>query len=149
MQIPVGRKPAKPAGSITAVLAIGFFNGESYWGPLQSRALGTTVSPTVWWISVAPTLHSCSSPSLYFSALLVSQWVKSKLVLYAYPKRLGTLVIHSALSSPVRKFFVAGEFPLDIQQCLRAGKMPAKWSCSSFPFYTGFSQVFFFAPLCH
>lgn len=93
LQIPVGRKPVKPEGSIMAVLAIGFFNGESYWGPLQSRALGTTVSPTAWLISVALTLPSYSSPSLYSSVLLVSRWVKPKSVFYAYPKRLGSSLL--------------------------------------------------------
>lgn len=29
------------------MLAIGFFSGESYWAPLQSRPLRNTVTPTM------------------------------------------------------------------------------------------------------
>lgn len=39
-----------------AVLATGFLSGKSYWGPLQSRTLGTMVTPAVWPISVTPAL---------------------------------------------------------------------------------------------
>lgn len=39
-----------------AVLATGFLSGKRCWGPLQSRTLGTMVTPAVWLISVAPDL---------------------------------------------------------------------------------------------
>lgn len=115
-----------------AVLAIGFFNGESYWGPLQSRALGTTVSPTAWLISVALTLPSYSSPSLYSSVLLVSRWVKPKSVFYAYPKRLGSsLLTFSSASGMGGGWEDAGKTELFF-----------------LPFLCGFLSGFF-ASLCH
>ena len=58
--------------SIAIVLAIGFFSGESYWGFLQSRSLGTGVALAVWLILLAPALLPCSWMSLYVSDLLVS-----------------------------------------------------------------------------
>lgn len=54
-----------------AVLTISFFNGGSYWGPLQSRTLGTTVASYVV-DTGSPYPSSLFLPSLYIAALLVS-----------------------------------------------------------------------------
>lgn len=39
--------------SVVAVLAIGFFSGESCWDHFQSRSLGITVTFTAWLIVVS------------------------------------------------------------------------------------------------
>lgn len=57
--------------STVAVLTIGLFNGGSYWGPLQSRALGTTVASYMV-DTGSPYPSSLFLPSLYIAALLVS-----------------------------------------------------------------------------
>lgn len=57
--------------STVAVLTISFFNGGSYWGPLQSRTLGTTVASYVV-DTGSPYPSSLFLPSLYIAALLVS-----------------------------------------------------------------------------
>ena len=65
-------------GSMVAVLAIGFFSSESFWGPLWSRSLGTMVIPTVWLIPVAPVLLPCSWPSRYSQLCQSLDGVKPK-----------------------------------------------------------------------
>lgn len=56
---------------MVAVLTIGLFDGESYWGALQSRALGTTVASYMA-DTGSPYPSSLFLPSLYITALLVS-----------------------------------------------------------------------------
>lgn len=52
-------KPGKPARvSRWLMLGVGFFTGKSCWGPLQSRSLVTTVTPTAWLMQVALALLS-------------------------------------------------------------------------------------------
>lgn len=56
-----GKNPVKYAGHpMVAILAIGFVSLESCWGHLQSRSLGTVVTPTVLLILVALYFLPCS-----------------------------------------------------------------------------------------
>lgn len=38
------KKYMKSAASVAVVPAIGFFSGESFWGPLQSRSIGVLIT---------------------------------------------------------------------------------------------------------
>lgn len=82
-------------------------------GVLCRAGLWEPQSPATWVILVAPTLLPCSCHP-YTSQLCWSLGEeKPKLDLYAYPRRLGKLVAHSVLPSPVRGTLSNWEVPFD------------------------------------
>lgn len=58
--IPVRQKLVKSPGVHGGCAAIGFSGGESCQVCLQSRSLGTTITPVVWLLLAAPTFLLCS-----------------------------------------------------------------------------------------
>lgn len=91
-------------GLLEAVLAFGFFRGESCWGLLQSRWLGTMVTPTCVADTGSPCLPSlCLVISLYlgFADLWVGKNRSGSFV--QVPKRQRTLVTHPTVPFSLKK----------------------------------------------
>lgn len=103
-------------GSMAAVLTISFFNGKSFWGPLQSRSLGTTIAPAVWLILIFLTLLPCFLQSLCKSGLPVSRRGKTKA-----DSSCSAMNVWGSWSLTTTLPFPAEEFLLGTEHCQLGG----------------------------